>query len=210
MEMNDWASILIICHAAAGFLALGSGMLAIIGKKGQNLHRKAGKVFHLSMLFSVVVALIVSVTPNHTNLFLLGIGTMSLYFVISGKRALRLKRKDADIRIDRIIATTAIVAGAAMITYPFYLFRSINVILIVFGTLTMFFGVRDWISLSQPEKWRKLWLPSHIGKMTGGYISATTAFVVVNELLPWYAAWFGPSIPGTIFIFYWIKKVTRK
>ncbi|MBK8698617.1 MAG: hypothetical protein IPN29_03390 [Saprospiraceae bacterium] len=45
--------------------------------------------------------------------------------------------------------------------------------------------------------------------MTGAYISATTAFVVVNEFLPGIMAWFLPGIAGAFTLRFgstsWIK-----
>lgn len=48
----------------------------------------------------------------------------------------------------------------------------------------------------------------HIGKITGGYIAATTAFVVVNNtFLPPLLAWLAPGVLGNIYIVYWIRKM---
>jgi len=44
--------------------------------------------------------------------------------------------------------------------------------------------------------------------MTGGYISAVTAFFVVNEILPGLWNWFIPTLIGSIYIAFWMKKVS--
>ena len=46
--------------------------------------------------------------------------------------------------------------------------------------------------------------------MLVGYISATTAFVVVNQFFPSVYGWFTPGIIGGLLIAYWIRKVNQK
>ena len=43
--------------------------------------------------------------------------------------------------------------------------------------------------------------------MTGGYISAVSAFFVVNDILPGLWNWFMPGIVGGIYINYMIRKL---
>jgi hypothetical protein len=45
--------------------------------------------------------------------------------------------------------------------------------------------------------------------MLGGYISATTAFVVVNGFFPSFYGWFIPGIFGGLIIAYWMRKLNR-
>lgn len=75
-------------------------------------------------------------------------------------------------------------AGIAMVVFPIVLYVRINIVLTVFGIMGAFSSVMDFRSFANREKLQSNWLPSHIGKMMGGYISASAAFVVVNELLP--------------------------
>ena len=46
--------------------------------------------------------------------------------------------------------------------------------------------------------------------MIGGYISATTAFVVVNEFFTGIYGWFIPGTLGGLYIIFWIRKLNRK
>ena len=45
--------------------------------------------------------------------------------------------------------------------------------------------------------------------MIGGYIAATTAFVVVNEFFSGLYGWFVPGLIGGIYIGYWMSKLKR-
>jgi hypothetical protein len=46
--------------------------------------------------------------------------------------------------------------------------------------------------------------------MIGGFISATTAFVVVGNYFPGIYGWFIPGIAGSFIIAYWTRKVSLK
>lgn len=46
--------------------------------------------------------------------------------------------------------------------------------------------------------------------MTGGYISAVTAFFVVNQILINLWNWFLPGVIGGIYITFWIRKLKKK
>jgi len=53
------------------------------------------------------------------------------------------------------------------------------------------------------------WLPLHLGKITGGYISAFTAFVVVNQYLPGIIGWILPGMIGGIYITLSVRKIKK-
>ena len=59
------------------------------------------------------------------------------------------------------------------------------------------------------QRIRKGWLKLHLGKMTGGYIAAVSAFFVVNQILPGISNWFVPSVVGSVFITYWMNKLNK-
>jgi len=208
--MEKTIQILIYIHATFGGFALLAGLVSIIAKKGKNIHRKSGLIFFYSMILSGIIAMIVAFLPNHESPFLFAVGIFSLYFVLTGNRALNFKRKHPDLKIDKLISIIMITTGILMISLPIILTKSINIILVVFAIVGIIFSVRDLILFKNPERLRKGWLKLHLGKMLGGYISATTAFVVVNGFFPSFYGWFIPGIVGGLIIAYWMRKMNKK
>jgi hypothetical protein len=202
------ATVLIVVHAAAGSLALIAGLGSVLFKKGSEPHKKTGLTFYFSMLLCGLSALIVSCLPQHQNPFLFAVGIFSLYFVLSGKSSLRFKHDRPNLFFDRLLSIVMIITGLLMIFLPILLNHSINIILFVFAITGISFSVKDLIVFKDAQRLREGWLKLHLGKMLGGYISAATAFVVVNDVFPSYFGWFIPGIIGGFFIAYWMKKVT--
>jgi len=210
MEIEKLIKIVIYIHAGFGGIALAFGLVALIVKKGSFIHKKSGKVFFYSMLLSALMALIISILPKHESPFLFAIGIFSSYFILTGYRALRFKKNNPELKLDRIISWIMILTGITMIFYPVILNNSINIVLTIFGIVGLIFAIIDIRLYKQVEKLKKEWLKLHLSKMIGGYISATTAFVVVNGLFPSFYGWFIPGIIGGIYITYWIMKLDRK
>jgi uncharacterized membrane protein len=208
--MENLNQILIYIHAFLGGIALCFGMLALLSKKGNKLHKKAGIIFYYSMLGSAMAALIIATIPNHENLFLFLIGIFSTYFLIGGYRCLNFKNVNFNLTIDKIIAWIMLLTGTSMIFIPIILNNEINIILFVFGTIGLIFSSRDLILYRTKEGLKKKWLKIHVGKMMGGYISAFSAFMVVNQFFSGIINWFLPGLLGGIYITYWMKKLNKK
>jgi uncharacterized membrane protein len=211
MEIEKIAEILIYyIHAPLGGIALLAGGISLVVKKGNNVHRKSGKIFFFSMLFSAISAFVISVLPNHESPFLFSIGLFSSYFLISGLRSLNFKEKEFQLRIDKLIAYFIFLTGISMILYPIVLYSKLNIILTVFGVVGIVFGFRDLRLFKDIKRLKKNWLKLHLGKMTGGYIAAVSAFFVVNQILPGIWNWFVPGIIGSGYITYWMIKLNKK
>lgn len=201
---------IILIHAVFGGIALLSGSIAIIVKKGSTIHKKMGSIFFYAMLLSAIIAMFVAVLPKHESPFLFAIGIFSNYFIITGFRALRFRKAILNLKIDKLISIIMCVTGILMIVLPLIINGSINIVLAVFGIIGAVLSYRDLLLYQNREKLKNGWLKLHIGKMMGGYIAAVTAFVVVNNYFSGIFGWFIPTIFGVPYIIYWFKKLSPK
>lgn len=209
MLSEETIHVLVISHAVTGNLGLLTGLVAILAKKGSITHKRFGRFFYYSMLATAALALFVSLLPEHENPFLFVIGIFSSYFILTGYRAVRFKNKNPEL-IDYIISWIMIVTGLCMISIPLILSKELNIVMSVFGATGLIFSIQDVMIYRKHERLKLNWLKNHLGKMMGAYISAATAFVVVNNVLPGIYGWIAPGVVGGIFITFWSRKVTSQ
>jgi len=210
MSLSLFAQALIGLHIATGSIALLTGSLVLLLKKGDQRHQKIGKVFYGSMLLSAVVACLVAVLPQHENIFLFCIGLFTIYLLVAGYRGLGFRQTNPKLEWDKRLALALGITGLVLITFPILLYQKINVISSGFGVACLYFGLSDLRMLRRPQVLQKRWLNIHLGKTIGAYLASLTAFVVVNNVfaVPMYN-WFGPSIIGTLYIVYWNRKLQK-
>ena len=199
--------LLILIHAFFGGLALLSGSIAMVAAKGKKWHRMSGKVFFYAMLLSALLALVIALMPGHFNPFLFSIGVFTTYLLTGGYRALQFRKPVFQLPLDIAISMVMLVCGIGMILVPLLFHRSLDIVLTVFGSIGISFSIRDLLLYQNLERLKHVWLRLHIGKMTGAYIAALTAFLVVNQLFVYYLNWLLPTVLGTIYITYWRKRM---
>lgn len=204
------ADILIVVHAALGGIALAAGLIALSVKKGGKIHVLAGRAFFWSMLTSALTAIVVTLFPGHSSPFLFSIGVFSSYLIGTGYRATRFKRKDVSLGLDYALSLLMLSCGLGMILLPLILSGALNIVLAIFGGIGIAFAVVDALNFRNPAALRKKWLGMHLSKMVSGYIAAVTAFIVVNQFFTSWIAWLGPSVIGTAFIIYWMRRIAPK
>ena len=202
--------LLILIHAFFGGLALFSGSIAMVAAKGKKWHRMSGKVFFYAMLLSALLALVIALMPGHFNPFLFSIGIFTTYLLTGGYRALQFRKPVFELPLDKAISVVMLVCGIGMILVPLLFHGSLDIVLTVFGSIGISFSIRDLLLYQKLERLKRVWLRLHIGKMTGAYIAALTAFLVVNELFVYYLNWLLPTVLGTIYITYWRKRMAPK
>lgn len=202
--------ILLYTHIFLGGVALIAGFIAASIIKGSKWHKKMGTIFHNSILGSIVVSLIISCLLEHYNPFLFCIGVFSAYSVISGKRCLKSNSPNFRLKIDFYLAYSIIIIGISMIGIGFYLRGDFQTILSVFGILAIISGLADYKKFQNFEKYKSERIEQHIKKITGGYVAAVTAFIVVNGFFPGLWAWFLPTILGGIYASYYVIIEKRK
>ena len=205
---ENFIRILIYTHATFGGIALLVGLVALIVTKRNYLHRTAGKIFYYCMLAGASLAIIISLLPKHESPFLFSIGIFSCYMILSGKRILKMKKlfsgakpQTVDLLLPVIMGLTStgmLIFGIKMKTGG----DNNGIVLIVFSLIGATMSASDLKMIRKQPTDKKFWLYQHISKMTGGYIAAFTAFIVVNEFIPGIYGWLSPTVIGTIYIVY--------
>lgn len=213
--MDAFFKIFILSHAFSGFVALFAGTISIIARKGNEWHKKAGIIFYYGMIVAGGSGLVAALLPGHLNPFLFVVALFTLYLTITGYRALNLKnvREKSEIRLDYIYSYAMLTIALGMIFFGVNVLvkgQGMGWVLIVFGTIGILNALADVRAYRDLKSLRKKSLRLHIGKITGAYIAAFTAFFVTNDVLPSVLSWLLPTIFGVIFITYWLRKTKVK
>lgn len=197
---------MLVIHIAAGFLALSTGLIALITRKGGGRHRLSGRGFYYLMLTVAFTAVVISTMKF--NLFLLLIAGFAFYQTIQGYRSVKNKSL-RPAAIDWLATITGLVTGIIMIW-------TFNTVLLVFGGICLFLFIGDLRAYNAALRGKELpklaWLARHIGMMMGAYLATVTAFVVVNvrNVEPEWLPWLAPTAIGVPLMQYWTWKFTRK
>jgi len=100
------ANLVLFLHIAGGGVGIVSGMLALLSRKGERLHRAAGTVFFVSMLTMATIGASASPFLPVPQMANVAAGILTFYLVATGWMAIR--RKDG--RIGRFEKTGLAVA----------------------------------------------------------------------------------------------------
>lgn len=193
-----------------GGTALTLGLIALLTKKGSKSHINSGNIFFWAMLASAILAIIVTMIPQHESPFLLVVGIFSTYLILSGKRAVHYKAENLNLTFDKLLAFIMLGTALCMISVPIILNGKMNIILTVFGAIGLLLAVQDLRGFKNRIKLKDSWLQAHLGKMIGGYISAVTAFLAVGQYFHPLVNWLGPTVIGVPLIIIWTRKVAKK
>jgi hypothetical protein len=212
MTTEKFLSIMLVLHIAGGTIALISGLVAMLTAKGSKPHRLAGKIYFGGMTAVFVGAVIVAI--GHHKDFLLMVGFFSYYLTVRGYRVLFLKKLNQGqkpVLVDWVIISVSAIFILALFGWGIWaltLRSGMGMTGIVFGAIGSVFLFKDVRSFVSPPKEKMHWWFTHIGSMAGSYISAVTAFVVVNIQLPQYnwVLWVLPTVIGSVLITKTIRK----
>jgi len=194
-------------HIAAGTLVLGVAPAAMLVRKGGPSHRRWGMAFILAM--AVVLVTAAFMWQPHGHLFLLLLDCVCAYLVFQGYRVIaRRRRKERDARADRLDLTAAALVLASAVALVVLvavsgapLMRELAPILLAISAIAAIFAGLDLRALTARVQTRLGSLLVHISAMIGAYISAVTAFCVINfHHVPMTARWIVPSLLGSIVI----------
>jgi len=167
------------------------------------------------MIISSLISLIVARMPHHENTFLFLIGIFTIYMVMAGNRALtfRSTKKSKANFTDKLVSIIMIASALIMIgfgTIGLIYSQSQSILFIFFGGAGLFLTYGDFKLFTKTLANRKLWLINHLSRMLGAFIASITAFLVAGMKYDNLWAWMLPSILGTIYIIYWIRKTKGK
>lgn len=217
--MENLHNILLSLHILGGMLGLVIGSMQIVLRKSGRLHKKVGKFYVAAMTLATISGTVLALFLGSSFLFLIGI--FSFYLCYSGMRIVNFKRIENTTQFtwyDKAIALITVLFAVLMITAGFVNLKTfalrINPILIIFGIMSFIFSFTDLLMYLN-VKWRKYpktyWLGTHIGRMIGSYISAFTAFLVVNiQIEQMWIIWLAPTLVGSVLISIFIARFTKK
>lgn len=204
-------SYILWLHITGGTSALITGLGAMLTQKGSRIHRSFGKVYFWSMTAVFVSAIVLAI--GHQKTFLFMVAFFSYYFTVRGYRVLYLKGLGVNQKANWVDWLIGVVSGTFILLLfgwglvSFLSGDSMGIVAMVFGTIGIATSIQDLRTFrGVPEK--KHWWYGHIASMGGSYISATTAFVVVNISLPTagWVLWVLPSVIGGALIGRTIRK----
>lgn len=204
--------IILVLHIISGSIGILLGTFILLRKKGDPLHRTTGKVFTIAMVSTGLCAFYLSII--HPNLFLFIVSVFTIYLSISGYRMIQLKKvhQGQKPQLFDTILTIVMVICSFLFFYRAskYLLAKepFGLVFALFGLVSIRLCYSEFKAYTGKVTDKKYWLKNHIGRMTGAYIAAFTAFLVVNNtFLPPILAWSLPGIIGGIFISKTLKKL---
>ena len=205
--------MMVFLHVLLGSIALGAVPGALLTRKGSRWHRRWGIAFTASMSVVLLTAGFLWQAKGH--LFLVPLAGVTAYLIFNGWRVVERRRRDAadeiENNIDRLAAAAAIAAGLATAylgaTAATPLLISIRPALLGIGAIAVAFAINDLLGF-HAARTRTGWLLAHLSAMLAAYISAVTAFVVINaHAVPMVLRWLVPSAIGAAAIIGYSLKV---
>ncbi len=215
--MEFAVKLLLFLHVMAGFTSLTIGLVPFLTKKGGKVHRMSGKIFYNAMLITAVSALLLSL--YRFNPFLFMVGMLTGYSTFTGLQGLKWMRKQKN-KAERqdwmgLWIFSGLLVGFLVVAlvwlYPQNL--AFVPVLIIF-TLFLLSQILEDASIftgKKVMKSRNNWILYHIGRITGAYIAALTAFLVNVVPTPLgILGWLLPAVIGVPLIFYFQKQYGTK
>lgn len=196
-------------HIITGSVALLTGLLALVLRKGSVAHKRMGDMFFGAMLLCSGAGLWLAL--NGGNQFLLVIAVFSLYLTLAGFSALFVLKSPVARILGQLLASVMAFGVVGFVVLASDAFQNGNVLagflLTLFGALAGFLVVQDYRFFRHG---RGSVMSQHIGRMVGAWIAALSAFLVVNQTLqPPVLNWVAPLVIGVPMIVFWIRRFTR-
>ena len=193
-------------HVIFGTLALAAAPISLCTRKGGIWHRRFGAAFTMTMAIVLFSAGFLWQAQGH--LFLLPLSLVSAYLIFSSWRSIARHRRPKpdpfEDRVDLLAGSAAVLAGGFVAylgaTPATPLMHTIQPALLGVGLIAMAFAANDMLGFAGPRL-RFGWLLTHFAAMVAAYISAVTAFLVINAHgMPMLLRWLIPSAVGSAVI----------
>ncbi|MDZ4746997.1 MAG: hypothetical protein SH808_00805 [Saprospiraceae bacterium] len=213
--MDTLFTFFLIVHIVNGATGLIAGTINLIRRKGDLWHKRIGVVFAYSMNIAGISAIVLSIlNPNY---FLTIVGVFTIYMVSTAYRYIRLRLTEIDNdpkNFDWFLTVCMGIAGLLFVglgALTLFKANTFGIVYIVFGCIGLLFVRADIKNYRGKARQRNYWLLAHLQRMTGGYIAALTAFLVVNadnfpSIIPGLVLWLLPTAVLTPLIIIWSRK----
>ena len=202
--------ILLPVDIGAGIVALVASLLAIGSAKGKKLHIKSGRIYFFGMLGIFITAIPMALVTGNQFLFITAV--FSFYLAFAGIRFAR-NRLGVPATIDWIAVILMLLSGVGMWLMAGAHFMNDNanfVIPVVFGTVALSLGFRDYRTHKNQTAKGPQRIGSHLTNMLGGTIAVITAVLVVNvDIQPSWLFWILPTLLITPLIIWWNVRVLK-
>jgi hypothetical protein len=208
---------IVLFHVVAGTIVLVVAPVALLALKGGRTHRRAGVAFASAMAVVLVTAAFMWQAKGHV--FLLVLDVVCAYLVFEGFRVIARRRRVAsdpiadrfDIAAAALVLVCAIALVAIALVAQTPLMRGIAGILIGLAAIAATFAALDLRAVAARVQTRLGSLLLHISAMMAAYISAVTAFCVINfHGVPMSLRWIVPSLLGSTIIAYFSMQYRLK
>lgn len=213
--MEDFYILVLILHIVSGGLALLTGGVNLLRKKGDKTHRTIGKVFVFSLMASCFSAIFLSLYKG--SMFLFIIGFFTLYMISTGMRYMTtIKRRVKANRVstsDWLLTLILFLFSLALFYLSIHALvkgQLFGLVFLMFSGLSMLMVYQDYVNLTGKSTAQNFGLLMHIQRMTGAYIATITAFIVVNvDFLPGFISWIIPTALVLPFIVSWTRSYRK-
>jgi uncharacterized membrane protein len=199
-------------HAVAGIVLLLSGLIQIILPKGGMRHAMTGLTYLCAWLVVLVSSFFIA------DAIIISFGIFGFYMALTGWRFANRRRTTHKL-IDKIIvylgaasAVATLVMGMRLISQG-HTFGWVGIVLGSIFCILTFRDLKDYVIKFRTKKsdgGKSDWYFEHFRRMYISYIAATTAFIVIQDLLHnTYMNWLIPVVIG-FFLMVISKKFFRK
>lgn len=214
-KMQFLFTLILILHIASGAVGLITGFVNIIQRKGGRNHILIGNIFTVSMLIMGIASF--ALARIHPNDFLLIVGIFTVYMIGTGKRYLQNKTEKPK-WLDWILTLGMSIGGGWFIFMgmkALFVQNWFGIVPLVFAYLGLSMVVEDFYNYRGKPKIKNYFLTAHLQRMTGGFIAALTAFLVVNgkylpSAVPPFVYWLLPTAILVPVIINWSRKHEKK